>query len=48
MNLDELQSEVERLLSLLRDRQPGLFSWNDYLRSRLSTIRKMIEDAGVK
>lgn len=48
MNLDELQAEVEKLLSLLRDRQPGLMTWNMFLEKRLSTISKMIADAGIQ
>jgi hypothetical protein len=31
ISLDELQSETEKLLSLLKDRQPGLFIWNRLL-----------------
>jgi hypothetical protein len=48
MNLEDLQNEVEKLLSLLRDRQIGLFTWNQFLRERLSAIKKMIEAAGVE
>lgn len=47
MNLDELQSEVEKLLSLLKNRQPGLFTWNDFLAERLKNIKQMIEKAGL-
>jgi hypothetical protein len=47
MNLDELQAEVEKLLALLRDRQPGLMTWNMFLHERLGAIQKMLEAAGV-
>jgi hypothetical protein len=47
MNLDDLQNEVEKLLALLRDRQPGLFAWNDFMRERLSAIKAMIDSAGI-
>ena len=39
--LDKLQAEVEKLLSLLKDRQPGLMTWNMFLEERLKTIQKM-------
>lgn len=44
MNLDKLQAEVEKLLSLLKDRQPGLTTWNMFLEERLKTIQKMITE----
>lgn len=47
MNLDELQSEVEKLLSLLRDRQTGLMSWNMFLEDRLKKIKVLMENAGI-
>jgi hypothetical protein len=47
MHLDELQAEVEKLLALLKDRQPGLMAWNMFLNERLEAIQKMIESAGV-
>ncbi|TWU51412.1 hypothetical protein Poly59_30040 [Rubripirellula reticaptiva] len=47
MNLDELQAEVEKLLALLKDRQPGLMTWNMFLNERLEAVQKMIESAGV-
>lgn len=43
LNLDELQSEVEKLLVLLTDRQPGLITWNMGLNERLEFIQKMLE-----
>ena len=47
MNLDELQIEIEKLLSLLKDRQPGLITWNMFLGERLEAIKKMLDAAGV-
>lgn len=47
MDLDKLQNEVEKLLALLKDRQPGFMTWNMFLAERLSAIKKMAEDAGV-
>lgn len=43
IDLDQLQTEAERLVSLLKDRQPGLMTWNEMLRSRLIRIRQMLE-----
>ena len=31
INLDKLQGEAEKLLSLLKDRQPGLMAWNEFM-----------------
>lgn len=47
MNLDQLQDETERLLSLLRDRQPVIFAWNAFLRERLEAIAKLTLEAGI-
>ncbi len=38
IDLDELQQEAEKLLALLRDRQPGLMSWHGFLDERLRNI----------
>lgn len=43
MNLDELQVEVEKLLSLLKDRQPGLVTWHMFIGERLKALKKMID-----
>jgi len=48
MNLDELQKETEKLLSLLKDRQTGMYTWNEFLSERLSNIKKMIDAVGIK
>lgn len=45
MNLDELQEEVEKILSLLKDRQPGLMAWNLHLDERLRKLLVMIDRA---
>ncbi len=47
MNLDELQIEVEKLLSLLKDRQIGVLAWNMFLTERLRSIQEMIKAAGI-
>ena len=47
MNLDELQTEVEKLLALLKDRERGLMSWNMLLAEKLKTIKALIEKAGL-
>lgn len=47
MDLNELQAEVEKLLSLLRDRHPGMMTWNLFLRERLKTIKSLIESANI-
>ncbi len=36
--LDQLQSEAERLLSLLKDREVGLFTWWEMLNRRVEAI----------
>lgn len=41
MNLDTLQQETEKLLSLLQDRHPGLIAWNVALRRQLSEVKKL-------
>lgn len=48
MNLDELQIELEKTLALLKDRQPGMMTWNMFLADRLKAIKKMIEAAGIE
>jgi hypothetical protein len=47
MNLDELQAEVEKLLALLKDRQQGLMTWNEFLVERLKNIKALMEKAGL-
>lgn len=47
MDLDKLQSECERLLSLLKDRQQGMFTWNAFVAERLQAIKKLANDAGI-
>lgn len=48
MDLNELQSEVVKLLSLLNDRQPGLFTWNQFLADRLKSVVTLAAKAGIK
>ena len=41
IDLDELQMEAEKLLSLLKDRQHGLISWNLSLLERIEDIHRI-------
>lgn len=45
VNLNELETETRKLLSLLEDRQPGLATWNDAMRDSLKIIRTLSEKA---
>lgn len=45
INLDALQQEVEKLLRLLTDRQPGLISWNHFMNERLENLHKLTSQA---
>lgn len=38
IDLDELQSEADKLVSLLKDRQPGLATWNRLLQERAESL----------
>ncbi|MDX1535999.1 MAG: hypothetical protein R3346_04540 [Candidatus Spechtbacterales bacterium] len=42
VDLDDLQEEIEGLLSLLKDRQPGLATWNSFLQQRIGNIHALI------
>jgi len=41
VDLNELQREVEKLLGLLMNRQPGLSTWNDFMRQRLTELHRL-------
>lgn len=43
--LDEIETEASRLVGLLRDRQPGLRTWNGMLAERMQTLRTLIDRA---
>ncbi len=45
VNLDELQEETEKLLALLKDRQPGLMTWHEFLHERLQNLYVLISKA---
>ena len=45
VDLDELQREAEMLVSLLKDRHPGLMTWNVFFHQRLETLQGMISEA---
>lgn len=41
INLEELKEEAEKLVHLLKDPHPGLFTWNKFLRQRLDAIARV-------
>ncbi len=45
INLDELQQEAEKLLVLLKDRQMGMMTWDDFMRERLQKIHTLTSKA---
>ena len=45
INLDELQQEAEKLVSLLKDRQPGLMTWNEFIQERLQNLHRLTSQA---
>lgn len=45
INLDEVQQEIEKLLALLKDRQPGMMGWNMFLNERLNKVHTLISSA---
>lgn len=46
--LDNLESETEMLLALLKDRQLGLMTWNSFISERLKNINKIRKKLGIK
>jgi hypothetical protein len=42
--LDELEHEIILLRSLLKDRQPGLHTWNEFIKLRLRAINTLSKD----
>ncbi len=45
INFDDLQQETEKLLSLLKDRQPGPMTWNEFVHERLQNLHKLTSQA---
>lgn len=45
INLDDLQQELKMTLALLKDRCPGLVSWNEFLRERLTNLHRLTSQA---
>ena len=45
ISLDDLQQETEKLLALLKDRQPGLMTWNEFMHERLQNLHKLTSQA---
>ncbi len=42
--LDELQTECEKMIQLLKERGTGLFTWWDLLFSRMERINKIMNE----
>ena len=45
INLDDLEEEAKKLLSLLENRQPGLMTWNGFMRERVESLHKLTSQA---
>ncbi len=45
IDLDELQEEAEKLLDLLKNREQGLSTWNDFLALRLRNLHQLSSTA---
>lgn len=45
INLDELQGEVEKLLALLKDREPGYMGWCMFMNERLTNLHALTSKA---
>lgn len=45
VGIDDLREEAEKLLSILRDPQPGLFTWHQAAHERLVGMRDLISKA---
>ncbi|HEY9585211.1 MAG: hypothetical protein A3D65_02385 [Candidatus Lloydbacteria bacterium RIFCSPHIGHO2_02_FULL_50_13] len=45
ITLDKLQEETEKLLALLKDRQPYLMIWNIFVRERLINLHALASEA---
>lgn len=41
INLDELQQETEKLLALLKDRQPGTMGWIKFMNERMTNLYEL-------
>lgn len=41
VDLKQLQEDAERLLALLKDPHPGLFTWNDALGKRMRSLNDL-------
>jgi hypothetical protein len=45
ISLDDLQQETEKLLDLLKDRQPGIMTWNEFMHERLANLHRLTSQA---
>ena len=48
MDLNKLQEETEKLLSLLKEREQGLMTWNLFLAEKLKSIVDLAAQAGIR
>ena len=48
MELKKLQEEAEKLLMLLRDKQPGLITWNIALSEQIQAIVNLAAQGGIR
>lgn len=42
-SIEQLKEEARKLLSLLEDPQPGLFTWNMFLEERMKRINEIYQ-----
>ena len=42
LSLDEIQNEAEKLVSLLKERETGMFSWHMLLNERLMSLHNFL------
>lgn len=45
VDLDELQEEAEKIVALLKDRHPGLITWNNLLLERVQNLHGLTSQA---
>lgn len=45
VDLEDLQKETEKLTALLKDRHPGLMTWNEFMRASLQNLHRLASQA---
>ena len=48
LDLNALEDEARKLVTLLEHREPGLFTWHCFLRDRLQAIRALTNGLGLE